>query len=230
MRAAILTALLVLVAAVGCAAEGTTAPPAAVDPATDEQKTLYALGLVISRNLSPFNLTPAELALVQAGIADGVQGQPPKADLPTFGPKIQELARGRAMAAAEVERQAGETFLAAAAAETGTTKTPSGLVYREITAGTGEMPQATGKVRVHYTGTLRDGKVFESSVQQGQPAEFALNEVIPCWTEALLKMKVGGKSHLVCPAAIAYGDRGSAPDVRPGAVIAFDLELLEILK
>jgi len=230
MKSILLAALLVVLTAGGCAAGGSDASPSSPDPATDEQKTLYALGLVISRNLAPFNLTPAELAFVQAGVSDGVQGQPPKADLAMFGPKIQELARGRAAASAEVERQAAEAFLTAAAAEAGAVKTPSGLVYREITAGSGESPQASGKVRVNYTGKLRDGKVFDSSVQRGQPAEFTVNEVLPCWTEGLQLMKVGGKGQLTCPAAIAYGDRGLAPDIKPGAVIILEVELLEIIK
>jgi len=230
MKAAILPAILVALPMLGCAGEGTTTAAAAVELTTDEQKTLYALGLVISRNLAPFDLSPADLAVVQAGIADGVQGQTPKADLPTFGPKIQELARTRATAAAEVERKASETFLTAAAAEPGAVTMPSGLIYKEITAGTGEMPQANGKVKVHYTGTLRDGKVFDSSVTRGEPVEFAVNEVFPCWSEGLQKMKVGGKSHLTCPAALAYGDRGSAPSIKPGAAIALDVELLEIIK
>jgi FKBP-type peptidyl-prolyl cis-trans isomerase len=230
MRSVALAALLVLLPAGGCAAQGTTASPTAPDPTTDEQKTLYALGLVISRNLGPFNLTPEELAFVQAGISDGVQGQPSKADLPTFGPKIQEMAHARATAAAAIERQAGESFLAAAAAEPGAIKTASGVIYQEITAGTGESPQATGKVRVQYTGRLRDGKVFDSSVQRGQPAELTVNAVLPCWTEGLLKMKVGGKSKLTCPATSAYGDRGSPPDIKPGAPISLEVELLEIIK
>ena len=84
-------------------------------------------------------------------------------------------------------------------------------------------------MRVHYHGTLPDGKVFDSSVQRGQPAEFQLNQVIPCWTEGLQKMKVGGKARLVCPSDLAYGDRGR-PSIPPGATLVFEVELLEILK
>ena len=230
MRAFILAAFLVLLAAGGCAAEGTPAPAASPTPTTDEQKTFYALGLVISRNLGPFTLTAEELAFVQAGITDGVTGQPPKADLQAFSPKIQELARARIAATVAAEQKAGEAFLAAAAAEPGAITTPSGLVYREITPGTGESPQQTGKVRVHYTGRLRDGTVFDSSVERGTPEEMVLNQVIPCWTEGLLKMKVGGKSKITCPATSAYGDRGLVPKIKPGAAISLDVELLEIIK
>ena len=96
--------------------------------------------------------------------------------------------------------------------------------------GTGAAPAATDKVRVHYHGTLTDGKVFDSSVQRNEPAEFALNAVIPCWTEAVQTMKVGGKSRLVCPAHLAYGDRGAPPDIKPGATLVFEVELLDIVK
>jgi FKBP-type peptidyl-prolyl cis-trans isomerase len=84
-------------------------------------------------------------------------------------------------------------------------------------------------VKVHYVGTLRDGTVFDSSRERGTPAQFPLNRVIPCWTEGVQKMKVGGKGRLTCPASIAYGDRGAPPKIKPGAALAFEVELLEIL-
>jgi FKBP-type peptidyl-prolyl cis-trans isomerase len=83
---------------------------------------------------------------------------------------------------------------------------------------------------VHYHGTLTNGKVFDSSVERKEPATFPLNGVIPCWTEGVQKMKVGGKSKLVCPSELAYGERGAPPDIGPGATLVFDVELLEIVK
>jgi FKBP-type peptidyl-prolyl cis-trans isomerase FkpA len=115
-----------------------------------------------------------------------------------------------------------------AAAEPGATRTPSGLVYRELTPGTGESPKATDTVTVNYRGTLPDGTEFDSSYKRNQPAQFPLNRVIPCWTEGVQKMKVGGKSRLVCPAAIAYGDKGSPPTIPGGATLIFEVELLNI--
>jgi FKBP-type peptidyl-prolyl cis-trans isomerase FkpA len=100
-------------------------------------------------------------------------------------------------------------------------------VYRELTPGSGPSPKATDKVKVNYKGTLVNGTEFDSSYKRGQPAEFPLNGVIPCWTEGVQKMKVGGKSQLVCPSEIAYGDQGR-PSIPGGATLIFEIELLGI--
>ena len=197
---------------------------------TEEQKTLYAIDLFVSRSLVPFSLTEAELEYVKAGIADGVGGKEQKVDLQTYSPKVQELQKTRMGAAAAVEKKAGQTFLDKAATEKGATKTASGLIMTTTKAGNGVSPKPTDKVKVHYTGTLTDGTVFDSSVERKEPAVFQLNGVIPCWTEAVQLMKVGGKAKLVCPSAIAYGDRGAPPKIKPGATLVFDVELIEIVK
>jgi len=119
-------------------------------------------------------------------------------------------------------------YLEKAAAEPGAQKTASGLVYRELQSGTGPSPSATDTVRVHYRGTLTDGKEFDSSYKRNEPAEFPLNRVIPCWTEGVQKMKVGGKAKLTCPANLAYGDAGAPPDIPGGATLVFEIELLGI--
>ena len=133
-------------------------------------------------------------------------------------------------AGAAAEKKASEGYLAKAAGEKGADKTPSGLIYKETKAGAGDSPKSTDTMKVHYTGKLTDGTVFDSSVQRGEPATFPLNGVIPCWTEGLQLMKVGGKSKLVCPANLAYGDRGSPPRIKPGSTLTFEVELLEIVK
>lgn len=121
-----------------------------------------------------------------------------------------------------------KTALDKAAAEPGAVRTPSGLVYRELTAGTGESPKPTDVVTVNYRGTLPDGTEFDSSYKRNQPAQFGLNQVIPCWTEGLQKMKAGGKARLVCPADLAYADRGAPPTIGPGATLVFEVELLSV--
>lgn len=234
MRSGIALVLVALLAGPACskddAAKKDTAPAKKVDLGTDEQKTLYALGVALSRNLGQFNLSEADLTIVLAGITDGATGKTPQVEMNTFGPKIQELAKARAATIAAGEKKNGEAFLAKAAAEQGATKTASGAIVKEIKAGTGDQPKATDKVKVHYTGTLIDGTVFDSSVQRGQPAEFPLNGVIKCWTEGVATMKVGGKSKIVCPSDIAYGDKGAPPQIKPGATLVFEVELLEIVK
>jgi len=119
-------------------------------------------------------------------------------------------------------------FLAKAAAEPGATKTASGLVYRELRPGAGPSPAATDMVTVNYRGTLMDGTEFDSSYKRNEPAQFPLNGVIACWTEGVQKMKVGGKSQLVCPSSIAYKEEGSPPVIPPDATLVFEIELLAI--
>jgi FKBP-type peptidyl-prolyl cis-trans isomerase FkpA/FKBP-type peptidyl-prolyl cis-trans isomerase FklB len=202
----------------------------AADPSTDEQKTMYALGLIISQSLAPFALTESELDFVRAGMTDGVLKKTSKVDLSTYGPKVNQVQQTRVTAQAETEKKAGAAFLTKAAAEPGAKKTESGAIVNTMKEGKGEQPKATDTVKVHYHGTLLDGTVFDSSVKRGEPATFPLNQVIKCWTEGLQSMKVGGKSKLVCPSASAYGDRGSPPTIKPGATLVFEVELLEIVK
>ena len=223
MRKIVLWSLAAIVAGASVAAA------AGPEPKTEEQKTLYAIGLVLSRNLAPFNLTEAEMEYVKAGLTEGISGKEHKVDLQTYGPKIQALQQARMSAAAAVEKKAGQAFLDKAATEKGATKTASGLIITTIKAGNGASPKPTDKVKVHYTGTLTDGSVFDSSVQRNEPVTFQLNQVIPCWTEGVQLMKVGGKARLVCPSSIAYGDRGAPPRIKPGATLVFDVELLEIV-
>ena len=107
---------------------------------------------------------------------------------------------------------------------------PSGVKFAHIAMGTGASPKASDTVKVHYAGTLTDGKEFDSSYKRKEPAVFALNRVIPCWTEGLQKMKVGGKARLTCPPATAYGSRGAGSAVPPNATLVFEVELLGIVK
>src|SRR5215831_938647 len=209
---------------------GLSSASAAPEPTTDDQKTLYALGLAISQSLNSFTLSEAELDLVKSGLTDGILKRQPKVDLQAFGPKIQLLQQSRSAAASEVEKKAGAAFLTKVAAEPGAKKTESGAVLITIKEGKGANPKSTDTVKVHYHGTLIDGTVFDSSVNRGEPATFGLNQVIKCWTEGVQQIKVGGKSKLVCPSNLAYGDKGAPPAIKPGATLVFEVELLEIVK
>ena len=199
-------------------------------PGSEADKTLYALGLVISRNLTGFKLSAAELAVVEQGLSDGVLGKTPKVDLETYGPKLNDLAKSRMAAQASAEKKAGASFLEKEAAQPGTKKQPTGFLYRETKAGTGATPKPTDKVKVHYRGTLIDGTVFDSSIDRNTPVDFPLNGVIPCWTQGLQLMKEGGSARLVCPSDLAYGDEGRPPRIKGGATLVFDVQLLSIEK
>jgi len=199
-------------------------------PKTEDQKTLYALGLSIGRSLSVFSLSKEELDLVKAGMSASVLGEKPAVDLETYGPKIQDLAKSRSQVAATKQKEKDKAFLEKAAKEKGAQKLPSGLVFTELKAGTGANPAATDQVKVNYRGTTTDGKEFDSSYKRGEPAQFPLNGVIKCWTEGVQKMKVGGKAKLVCPSDIAYGDHGAPPNIPGGATLVFEVELLDIVK
>jgi FKBP-type peptidyl-prolyl cis-trans isomerase FkpA/FKBP-type peptidyl-prolyl cis-trans isomerase FklB len=168
--------------------------------------------------------------MVKSGLTDTVLKKPTKVDLNAYASKIQELQQQRTTVAAAAEKKTGQAFLDKAAGEKGATKTSSGLIISTLKAGNGATPKASDSVRVHYHGMLTDGTVFDSSVQRGEPVSFPLNGVIPCFREGVQLMKVGGKSRLVCPADLAYGDRGAPPRIRPGATLVFEIELLEIVK
>lgn len=207
------------------------ARPSDVKLETDDQKIIYALGVSMGQSFQQqFNASPEEVELLKAGVTDGALKRTPKVDVNQYRSKFQQLAQARATQIAATEKKASEEFLKKMATQPGAVKTDSGLIYIEEKAGTGESPKATDKVKVHYHGTLRDGTVFDSSVERGTPATFPLGHVIPCWTEGLQKMKVGGKAKLVCPSNIAYGDRGQPPKILPGATLVFDVELLEVVK
>jgi FKBP-type peptidyl-prolyl cis-trans isomerase FkpA len=196
----------------------------------DEQKTLYALGLLVGRNLSELSLTKAELAAVEKGISDQVTGAKPKVDLMEYQQKIQEFARKRHEAAAAKAKGESKVYLDQYSKEPGAQQLPSGLIFRTLTAGKGPSPAATDKVKVNYEGKLTNGTVFDSSYKRGEPISFPLSGVIKCWTEGVQKMHVGETAQLVCPSDIAYGDRGSPPAIPGGSTLVFKVELLGIEK
>ncbi len=201
----------------------------AADPPamTEEQKTLYAIGLSVARSLSVFDLTAAEFEFVKQGLADAQAGKKNDIDLTSYNSKIQELARTRRKISGEKQVGAGKDFLEKAAKEKGAVKTASGMVYTSLSEGKGESPKAVDVVKVNYRGMLIDGKEFDSSYKRGKPLEFKLDNVIKCWTEGVQKMKPGGKAKLVCPPNLAYGDNGAGEMILPGATLAFEVELLE---
>ncbi len=205
-------------------AAGPSAPdrkPDAPAPGADDAKTFYAIGVSISRTLREFAPRPAELDRVLAGIRDGIANKA-KVDLDAMQPRIDELEQRRAkeLSVAYVEKMSRRK---------GAEKTANGAIVIVEKEGEGAHPTSADKVKVDYTGKLLDGRVFDSSVQRGQPAEFSLAAVIPCWTEGIQKLRVGGKATLVCPPKIAYGEAGRPPTIPREAVLTFDVELLAIV-
>lgn len=209
---------------------GTTATFAgASEPTTEEQKTFYAMGLAVSQSIWTFSLNESELEIVKSGISDGVLKKTPKVDLQTFGPKIEQLQQARASVIAEAEKKAGAAFLAKVSAGPGSKKTESGALLTTIKEGKGISPKAPDRVKVHYTGTLIDGTVFESTLKQSEPTTLVLSEMSKCWKEGILQMKAGDKSRLICPSNLAYRDKGMPPLIKPGATLVFEIDLVEVV-
>jgi len=209
-------------------APSTAAGAAAGTLTTEQEKTLYALGLALGLNITDFGLGARDLEIVKRGLGDAASGAKQEVDIKVYGPKVRDLAMAKAREKAAAESAKAAVFVDQAMKEAGAVKTPSGMVFTEQKKGTGALPKATDTVKVHYKGTLVDGKVFDSSYDRGEPAQFPLNGVIPCWTEGMQKMAVSGKAKLVCPPALAYGERGSPPVIPPGATLVFEVELLEV--
>ncbi|MBM4378027.1 MAG: FKBP-type peptidyl-prolyl cis-trans isomerase [Deltaproteobacteria bacterium] len=196
---------------------------------TEDEKTVYALGYLMGKNIKrDFALSPAELAVFKKGLEDAAKDAPAAVKPEEYEPKIQALAGSRAKSRADKEKEKGKAWLEKAALEKGAQKLPSGVIYQEQKAGTGPSPTAEDTVTVHYRGTLTDGTEFDSSYKRNEPTSFPLKGVIPCWTEGVQKMKVGGKAKLTCPSDKAYGDRGAPPKIPGGATLVFEVELKEI--
>ena len=200
---------------------------AAVELTSDDERILYALGVVLAENIADLQLQPDEVGFVTAGMRDNIGGVTPLVDIDVYGPRIQAFANERIQARVADVKAASAAFADQIAAEPGAERTASGLVFVPVTEGDGANPTASDTVTVHYHGTLSDGSVFDSSVDRGQPATFSLGGVIPCWTEGVQKIRVGGKARLLCPSEIAYGDAGR-PGIPGGAALLFEVELLSI--
>ncbi len=211
-------------------------PAAAAAPAsqyTDEQ-VFEAFGYLVGQRIgiSEFNLTAGEKSAALRGLEAAFSGEKNKFSPETFGPEIQRVLGGRqqvAMAkAAEEARGASAAYFAELKKNPAIKTTESGLHYEVVAEGKGAKPKPTDVVKVHYTGQLTDGTVFDSSVQRGEPAEFPLNGVIAGWTEGLQLVAPGGKLKLYIPSELGYGDQGAGGMIPPNATLVFDVELLEI--
>ena len=211
-----------IVALAALAAAGCNSAP---KPETGDEKTLYALGVHLGTGLVPLGLSPRELEIVRAGLSEGAAGRG------AFDPKtsdaISTLLRLRGEARAAAEEQKGPALIGEAARQSGAVTLPSGVVFRELLAGTGAAVAANGKVKAHLLGTLGDGMLIEDTHQLGRPTVLPVGQIVPCWSEALRRMKVGGKARVVCPPATAFGSLGRPPIVPPNTTVTYELEVVE---
>lgn len=226
------TALVLTVGVAGCQNSGKKGE---VKLASKNDSVSYALGVLIGENnkqqmksapgVDQLNKEIMITAFEKAFLGDSVQIKPEKANA-----AIQEFFAQISKAEGDINLKAGEEFLASNKAKAGVVTLPSGLQYEIIKAGTGPKPKPEDQVKCHYQGTTIDGKVFDSSIERGEPATFPVNRVIPGWTEALQLMPVGSKWKLFIPAALAYGEKGAGQDIKPNSTLIFEVELLEIVK
>ena len=204
------------------------APTRSAAPLAGDQRALYAAGLMLAGSLEVFSLSEADLAVVLQAVKDGVAGAPALQLDDETRLAVQALARQRRAARTDQLKAAGDAYRARAAAAPGAVKTGSGLVFRSLSDGTGAAPGAADTVKVRYTGTLVDGKVFDATGAGGEPASFKLDGVVPCWGEGLQRMRAGGRARLVCPPSLAYGDRGVPGEIPAGATLDFEVELVAV--
>lgn len=195
----------------------------------------YALGLSMGNNFRSSGIETINVQDFADGVAAVFYGDKPKmsyddakAEIQKFFTALQAKQEEAAKAMAEVNAKAGKEFLETNGKRAEVKTTPSGLQYEVITEGTGAQPKAGDTVKVHYTGKLIDGTVFDSSVERGEPATFGVTQVIPGWVEALQLMKAGSKWRLFIPSQLAYGPNGAGGVIGPNQTLIFDVELLEV--
>jgi len=199
---------------------------------TVEQRVSYGIGRQMGEQLAANPFDGVDASAVATGVMDALQGKESvvaRADLEAAFGEIGQRMQAKEAEKSKVMAAEGEAFLAENAKKEGVTVTASGLQYEVVTAGTGPKPSASSRVKTHYHGTLIDGTVFDSSYNRGQPIDFAVNGVIPGWTEALQLMPTGSKWRLYIPYHLAYGERGAGANIAPYSALIFDVELLEVL-
>jgi FKBP-type peptidyl-prolyl cis-trans isomerase len=195
----------------------------------------YAIGVIVgSNNLKQLESAPGGGDISKEAMASAFRASSVGEETVMTPEQANELVRkffeGAGERQAQKNLEEGNAFLEKNKAREGVTTTESGLQYEVLTEGTGPKPVATDQVRVNYHGTLIDGKVFDSSVDRGEPVVFGVGQVIPGWTEALQLMPVGSKWKIYIPSAIGYAERGAGSDIGPNAALIFEVELLEIVQ
>ncbi|TBM09471.1 peptidylprolyl isomerase [Hafnia paralvei] len=197
-----------------------------------EAQASYGIGLQVGQQLNESGLEGLQPEALLAGLRDAMEGNAPAVPVEAVHRALREIHERADAVRREQQKglaEAGQKFLKENAKNDDVTVTESGLQFKVLEKGEGTIPARQDQVRVHYTGRLVDGTVFDSSVERGQPAEFPVNGVIPGWIEALTMMPVGSKWQLYIPHNLAYGERGAGAAIPPYSALVFDVELLEIL-
>ncbi|OCQ50532.1 FKBP-type 22 kDa peptidyl-prolyl cis-trans isomerase [Photorhabdus australis subsp. thailandensis] len=197
-----------------------------------EAQASYGVGLQVGQQLLESGLQGLEPEALLAGLCDALESRSPAVPVETLHRALREMherADGVRRERQQAMAEEGQKFLAENAQRDGVSTTESGLQFSVLKQGDGAIPAHTDHVRVHYTGRLIDGTVFDSSVQRGEPAEFPVNGVIAGWIEALTLMPVGSKWELYIPHNLAYGERGAGASIPPYSALIFEVELLDIL-
>lgn len=195
---------------------------------TADDSLAYSLGVLIANNLRQEGFGDLNSELIYAGLKAALKGETTLLTLDECNMTVQESSTKRKMKQHEANKSIGEAFLAANKSKPGIVSLPSGLQYEILKSGDGAKPKATDKVKVHYHGTLIDGTKFDSSVDRGEPITFALNQVIPGWTEVVQLMPMGSKWRVFIPYNLAYGERAAGPTIQPYSTLIFEIELLNI--
>ena len=226
LKLAVILAVLLLASQVGAQEKSAFKSP--------KEKLSYSIGVDIGNTLKRQQIE-VDPAIVGQGVKDVLSGgklvlseEQIKETMMSFQKEMVAKQAERMKQAGDKNKKEGEDFLATNKKKEGVITLPDGLQYKVMKEGTGKSPKATDTVNVHYRGTLVDGTEFDSSLKRGEPASFQVNQVIPGWTEALQKMKVGAKWQLFIPGSLAYGERGAGNSIGPNAVLIFDVELIGI--
>lgn len=201
---------------------------------TKREKVSYCIGLESGRNIAT-QFKDIDHELLKKGFTDALAGRTPSLDrgeiesiLTALQRQIQEQQRAFVEQISEKNMEEGQEFLEENKNKEGVKTFPSGLQYKILASGNGDSPSIHDKVTVHYRGYFIDGTVFDSSYERKEPAEFPVNAVIPGWSEALKKMRVGDKWQLFIPSYLAYGEGGYGPQIQPNMMLIFEMELLKI--
>jgi len=213
--------------AIGLLAGGVAAAQDQVALDDPEDRAIYTMGIALARDLETMQLSQEEIALLKRGL-DDYYAKIPRVRYEQELRNLKSFQRARIQLAIQKEKQDSDAFVKDQVKTEGAEQTPSGLVFVKLVDGTGAAPTPEDIVAYHYHGTLRDGTIFDSSMDRGQAVAAPVAGLQPCLFEGIQRMKIGGRARFYCPSELGYDDRGLEPFVKPGAALVYEVQLLEI--